>query len=88
MWRVEAIYEINKCGGWIFFLWRVEFFKIGKRGLHVYQRDESTCFFTNCKWINEQGGSFCLLHEKLQSGWKQNQKNLSEHALLLGTSEQ
>ena len=34
----------NKCGGWNifmnveggFFLWRVEFFKIGKRGLHVY----------------------------------------------------
>ena len=33
--------EINKRGGGIF-LWRVEFFKIGKRGLHVYKRDEST----------------------------------------------
>ena len=30
---------------------------------------------------------FCLLHEKLQTGWKENLKNLSEHALLLGTSE-
>ena len=29
-------------GGWIFLLWRVEFFKIGKRGLLVYQRDESS----------------------------------------------
>ena len=30
------IQEINKHGGWIFVLWRVEFFKIGKRGPHVY----------------------------------------------------
>ena len=28
--------EINKRGGGIFFLRRVEFFKIGKLGLHVY----------------------------------------------------
>ena len=34
-----------------------------------------------------QGGIFRLLHEKLQAGWKENLKNLSEHALLLGTSE-
>ena len=27
--------EIDKRGGWIF-VWRVELFKIGKRGLHVY----------------------------------------------------
>ena len=39
------------------------------------------------KSINEQGGIFCLLHEKLRAGWKENLKNLSEHALLLGTSE-
>ena len=39
------------------------------------------------KLINEQGGTFCLLHEKLRAGWKENLKNLSEHALLLGTSE-
>ena len=26
----------NKRGGVIFFLWRVEFFKISKHGLHVY----------------------------------------------------
>ena len=39
------------------------------------------------KLINEQGGIFRLLHEKLQAGWKKNLKNLSEHALLLGTSE-
>ena len=38
------------------------------------------------KSINEQGGIFCLLHEKLQAGWKENLKNLSEYALLLGTS--
>ena len=30
--------------------------------------------------INEQGG-------KLRAGWEENLKNLSEHALLLGTSE-
>ena len=36
------------------------------------------------KLINEQGEIFRLLHEKLQAGWKE---NLSEHALLLGTSE-
>ena len=39
------------------------------------------------KLINEQGEFFCLLHEKLRAGWKENLKNLSEHALLLGTSE-
>ena len=39
------------------------------------------------KSINEQGGIFRLLHEKLQAGWNENLKNLSEHALLLGTSE-
>ena len=39
------------------------------------------------KLINEQGGIFRLLHEKLQAGWKENLTNLSEHALLLGTSE-
>ena len=38
--------EINKRGGGNFFLWRVEFFKIGKCGLHVYQRDESTWGWT------------------------------------------
>ena len=39
------------------------------------------------KLINEQGGIFRLLHEKLRAGWKENLKNISEHALLLGTSE-
>ena len=39
------------------------------------------------KLINEQGGIFHLLHEKLRAGWKENLKTLSEHALLLGTSE-
>ena len=39
------------------------------------------------KLINKQSGIFRLLHEKLQAGWKENLKNLSEHALLLGTSE-
>ena len=43
--------------------------------------------FLLSKLINEQGGIFCLLHEKLRAGWKENLKNLSEHALLLGTSE-
>ena len=43
--------------------------------------------FLLSKLINEQGGIFCLLHEKLQAGWKENLKNLREHALLLGTSE-
>jgi hypothetical protein len=39
------------------------------------------------KLINEQSGIFRLLHEKLRAGWKENLKNLSKHALLLGTSE-
>jgi hypothetical protein len=39
------------------------------------------------KLINEQSGIFRLIYEKLQAGWKENLKNLSEHALLLGTSE-
>ena len=37
--------------------------------------------------IDEQVGIFRLLHEKLRSGWKENLKNLSKHAVLLGTSE-
>jgi hypothetical protein len=28
------------------------------------------------KLINEQGGIFCLLHEKLRAGWKENLKKL------------
>ena len=43
--------------------------------------------FLLSKLINEQGGIFCLLHEKLRAGCKENLKNLSKHALLLGTSE-
>ena len=39
------------------------------------------------KSINEQDGIFRSLYEKLQAGWNENLKNLSEHALLLGTSE-
>ena len=37
--------------------------------------------------MNEQGGIFRLLHEKLPAGWKENLKNLGKHALPLGTSE-
>ena len=47
---------------------------------------QPACFLLS-KLINEQGGIFCLLHKKLRAGWKENLKNLSEHALLLGTSE-
>ena len=43
--------------------------------------------FLLSKLINDQGGIFCLLHGKLRAGWKENLENLSEHALLLGTSE-
>ena len=43
--------------------------------------------FLLSKLINEQGGIFCLLHERLRAGWKENLKNLSKHALLLGTLE-
>ena len=42
------------------------------------------------KLINQQGGTFHLLLEKLRAGWKENLKNLSkpsEHALPLRTSE-
>ena len=39
------------------------------------------------KIMNEQGGIFRLLHEKLPAGWKENLKNLGKHALPLGTSE-
>ena len=39
------------------------------------------------KSISEQSGIFRLLHEKLRARWKENLKNLSQHALLLGTSE-
>ena len=43
--------------------------------------------FLLSKVINEQGGIFCLLHEKLRAGWKENLNNLSKHALLSGTIE-
>ena len=38
------------------------------------------------KLINKHG-SFFLLHEKLRAEWKENLKNLSKRALLLGISE-
>ena len=53
----------------------------------VWEKKITQPSFLLCKLINEQGGIFGLLHEKLQTGWKENLKNLSEHALLLGTSE-
>ena len=43
--------------------------------------------FSLSKLTNEQGGIFCLSREKLQTGWKENLKNLREHALLFETSE-
>ena len=43
--------------------------------------------FLLSKLINELGEIFHLLHEKLRAGWKENLKNLSKHALLIGTSE-
>ena len=51
------------------------------------QKNSTLRAFSLSKLINEQGRIFCLLHEKLRAGWKENLKNLSEHALLLGTSE-
>ena len=36
---------------------------------------------------NKPAGNICLSNEKMRAGWKENLKNLSEHALLLGTSE-
>ena len=38
--------------------------------------------FLLSKLINEQGGIFRLLHEKLQTEQKENLKNLRERALL------
>ena len=43
--------------------------------------------FLQSELINQWGGIFPLLHKKLRTGWKENLKNLSKHALLLGTSE-
>ena len=43
--------------------------------------------FLLSKFINKEGGIFRLLHEKLQAGWRENLKNVSVHALLLGTSK-
>ena len=51
------------------------------------ERNSTLPAFLLSKLINEQGGIFCLLHKKLHARWKENLKNLSEHALLLGTSE-
>ena len=47
MWRVEDIYEINKRGGWIFFLWRVEFFKISETVLHLLPINMHQSLFRN-----------------------------------------
>ena len=51
------------------------------------EKNSSLPAFLLSKLINEQGGIFCLLHGKLQSGWKKSLKNLSEHSILLGSSE-
>ena len=58
--------------------------RINKKGL---EKSATLLAYLLSKLINEQGGIFRLLHEKLRVGWKENLKNLSEHALLLGTSE-
>ena len=58
-----------------------------KKGAGLEKRATLLAYLLS-KLINEQGGNFRLLHEKLQAGWKENLKNLSElHALLLVTSE-
>ena len=43
------ILEINKRGGGIFFLWRGEFFKIGKRGLHFIKKMRIKISISICK---------------------------------------
>ena len=43
--------------------------------------------FLLSKLVNEHCGIIRLLQEKLQTGGKENLKNLSKHALLLGTTE-
>ena len=53
----------------------------------AWKKNAALLAYLLCKLINEQGGIFRLLHEKLRAGWKENLKNLSEHALLLGTLE-
>jgi hypothetical protein len=50
------------------------------------EKNASLLAYLLSKSINEQGGIFSLLHEKLQAGWNENLKKISEHALL-GTSE-
>ena len=57
--------------------------------LEIKHQDEALgCTFLSrflSRSINEQGGLYYM--KKLRAGWKENLKNLSEHALLLGTSE-
>ena len=50
------------------------------------EKNSTLSAFLLSKLINKQGGIFYLLHEILRAGWKENLKNLSEHALLLGTN--
>ena len=53
----------------------------------ILKKNSTLSAFLLSKLKDEQGGIFCLLHKKLRAGWKENLKNLSEHALLLRTSE-
>ena len=52
-----------------------------------FEKSATLLAYLLSKLINEQGGIFHLLHEKLRAGRKENLKKLSEHALILGTSE-
>ena len=61
-WRVEKSKKSINVEAGFFFLWRVEFFKIGKRGPHVYQRDESTlrvnCYQPQFKMTEEKRNTY------------------------------
>ena len=46
------------------------------------EKSDTLVAYLLIKLINEQGAIFRLLHEKLGAGWKENLKNLSEHAVL------
>ena len=56
-WKI-FIKSINMEGG--FFLRRVEFFKIGKRGLHVYQRDEHLSTYLHIQILLSLGNSIII----------------------------
>ena len=69
----QYVYSVNKYS-------EVPNRQAGRNKRAGLEKSATLLAYLQSKLIDEQGGIFHLLHEKLRAGWKENLKNLSEHA--------